>query len=183
MVSIRRRTTTLLALPAGVLLAAALLPAAVLLGAAPASAADIFVQVDPSTVQAGYLVGIRASCRENNAAGTVESPAFGRITVYPQNGFLTAAAMVPANTRPDTYRVRLSCPDGKSATTQLIVVAGGRPSHGPATGFGGTANKHPGALLLAGGVGTTALGAMLGLLAVRRRNESVRRPLPRRAGR
>jgi hypothetical protein len=166
------------------LLATALVPAGVLLGAAPASAADIFVQVNPSTVQAGYLVGLKASCRRNDQPATVESPAFGTVTVQPQAGFLTAAALVPSETRADTYRVRLSCPDGKTATTQLIVVAGDRPWHGPATGFGGTAGEHPGALLLAGGLGTTALGLLLGFVALRRRNGPLaRRPMQGPAGR
>lgn len=141
----------------------------VLLGAAPAHADDVFVQVNPSTVQAGFLVGIRASCSDNSSPATVDSEAFGRVTVQPQDGALTAAALVPENTRPDTYRVRLNCPDGKSASTNLIVVAAGRPTRGPATGFGGTAGEGPGGFLLAGGVGATALGLALGLVALRRR--------------
>jgi hypothetical protein len=157
----------LLATAAAVLLG----PAAVIgLNPAPAWAADVFVQVNPSTVQAGFMVGIRASCSENTAPATVESPAFGTVTAQPQDGVLTAAALVPENTDAGTYRVKLNCPDGRNATTMLNVVAAGRPERGPATGFGGTAGDDgdPGGLVL-GGLATTALGAALGLVAVRRR--------------
>jgi hypothetical protein len=167
----------------GLLLAAAVVPVGVLLGAAPALAADVFVEANPSTVQAGFLVGIKASCRENNLPATVESPAFGVLTVQPQAGFLSAAAMVPADTRADTYRVRLSCPDGMTATTRLMVLGAQRPSRGPATGFGGTAGDDPGGLLLAGGLGALVLGAVLGFVTLRRRTGPPVRPLRGRAGR
>nr|MDT0657273.1 hypothetical protein [Micromonospora sp. DSM 115978] len=144
--------------------------ATVLLAASPARAADTYVQVNPSTVRAGHLVGIKASCTENNAPATVESPAFGTITVQPQNGLLTAAALVPEGTRAGSYRVRLHCPDGKSASTMLNVVAAGKPSHGPATGFGGTAGGDgTGGLLLYGGLATLLAGAVLGVVTLRRR--------------
>lgn len=143
--------------------------AAILLGASPARAGDVFVQVNPSTVEAGFMVGIKASCRTNTSPATVESPAFGTVTVQPQAGFLTAMATVPTATRADTYRVRLSCPDGASATSRLMVVGATRPSRGPATGFGGTAGEDPARLLLLGGLASTAVGAMLGLVALRRR--------------
>ena len=144
--------------------------AVTLLGPTAAHAADVFVQVNPSTVQAGFMVGIRASCSENTAPATVESSAFGTVTAQPQNGLLTAAALVPEGTQARTYRVKLNCPDGRNATTMLNVVAAGRPERGPATGFGGTAGADggPGGLVL-GGLATTALGAALGLVAVRRR--------------
>lgn len=144
--------------------------AAVLLGAAPARAGDVFVQVNPSTVEAGFLVGIKASCTDNTLPATVESPAFGTVTVQPQGGQLTAAAMVPAQTRAGSYRVRLDCPDGRNATTNLNVVTAKHPTRGPATGFGGGAGGDDlGGLLVGGGLAITALGAVLGVLAVRRR--------------
>ncbi|MEE6259116.1 hypothetical protein [Plantactinospora sonchi] len=149
--------------------AASVALAGILLGAAPARAADVFVQVNPSTVEAGFMVGIKASCRTNTQPATVESPAFGSVTVQPQAGFLTAVVTVPEKTSADTYRVRLSCPDGGSASTRLMVVGATRPSRGPATGFGGTAGDDPGRLLVVGGLVTTTLGALLGLVAVRRR--------------
>ena len=152
-------------------LAAVLGLGGVLLGPGPARAADVFVQVNPSTVQAGFLTGIRASCSDNSRPATVESQAFGRVTVQPQDGALTAAALVPERTRAGTYRVKLSCPDGKSASTNLIVVAVGRPTRGPATGFGGTAGGRPGGWLVTGGVAATAVGLLLGIVALRRRNQ------------
>ena len=60
-------------------------------------AADVFVQVNPSTAEPGFLVGLKASCTDNTLPATVESPAFGTVTVQPQGGLLTAAAMVPAH--------------------------------------------------------------------------------------
>jgi hypothetical protein len=162
MVSFRRRI--------GALIAGVVPLAGVLLFASPAQAADTYVQVNPSTVRAGHLVGIKASCTENNAPATVESPAFGTITVQPQNGLLTAAALVPEGTDAGSYRVRLHCPDGKSASTMLNVVAADKPSRGPATGFGGTAGgDSTGGLLLYGGLATILAGAALGVVTLRRR--------------
>ncbi|WP_422774320.1 hypothetical protein ACN28C_16510 [Plantactinospora sp. WMMC1484] len=158
----RRRTAMLCGVP--------LVLATILFPAAPAHAADIFVQVNPSTVEAGYMVGIKASCRTNTQPATVESEAFGSVTVQPQAGFLTAVAQVPESTRADTYRVRLSCPDGASGSTRLMVVGATRPHRGPATGFGGSAGDDPAGLLVAGGVASTTLGAVLGLVVLRRRN-------------
>lgn len=160
----RRRTAILCGVPLAL--------AGVLATPAPARAADVFVQVNPSTVEAGFMVGIKASCTSNTQPATVESGAFGTTTVHPQAGFLTAVASVPATTRADTYRVRLSCPDGKNASSRLIVVGATRPKRGPATGFGGSAGDDPGGLLVAGGLATTVLGAVLGLVAVRRRTRS-----------
>ncbi|MFB9236852.1 hypothetical protein ACFFWC_15030 [Plantactinospora siamensis] len=141
----------------------------VLPGAAPALAADVFVQLNPDTVQAGNLVGIRASCQDNTQPATVESGAFGTLTVQPQQNVLTAAALVPANTRAGTYRVKLNCPGGPDATASLMVLTGGQPSRGPATGFGGTAGERPGGGLLLVGLTALVLGAVFGVLALRRR--------------
>ncbi len=153
-----------------------------LLGATPSRAADVFVQVTPSTIEAGFMIGIKASCTANSTAATVESPAFGSVTAQPQAGFLTATALVPENTRADTFRVRLSCPSGRSASTQLIVIAASRPGPGPATGFGGSADdQDPADLLVLGGIATTVAGAVLGLYALRRRAAPLTaRPTPDR---
>ncbi|MFD0970907.1 hypothetical protein [Plantactinospora endophytica] len=164
----RRRTAILCGAP----LAVTTVLAAILGTPAPARAADVFVQVNPSTVEAGFMVGIKASCTSNTQPATVESEAFGTVTVQPQAGFLTAVATVPEKTRADTYRVRLSCPDGKNGSTRLMVVGATRPNRGPATGFGGSAGDDRSGLLVAGGLGSTVLGALLGLVALRRRTRS-----------
>jgi hypothetical protein len=166
MMSLHRRVGTLLALALG----------GVLLGAAPARAQTVSVEVDPSTVQAGFMVGIQASCTDNTVAATVSSGAFGTVTVQPQNGILTAAATVPANTQPGPFRVNLTCPDGKTASTTLTVTSGAVPSQGPATGFGGTAGTDLDGILLAGGLGTLVAGVVLGLYTMRGRP---RRGMPR----
>ncbi|RKR91379.1 hypothetical protein BDK92_5774 [Micromonospora pisi] len=155
---------------AGVLLAVLVAVSGVLVTPSAAWAGDIYVQLSPSTVEAGYLVGIRASCSQNTEPATVESAAFGTVTAQPQDGFLTAAALVPEGTDSGTYRVKLNCPDGRNASTQLNVVAAGRPKRGPATGFGGATGPDAGDLLLGGGIAVTLAGAVLGLIALRRRN-------------
>ena len=146
----------------------------VALGAAPAHAAAVFVELNPSTVPAGDKVGLRASCEDNLAAATVTSDAFdGAVTVRPRYGFLTATVTVPAGTRADDYRVRLRCADGEQATATLHVVARDRPARGPATGFGGSSG--PDALsgvLVAGGLAAIAGGGVRGALNLRRRRRA-----------
>ncbi|MGR6318455.1 hypothetical protein Q2K19_00525 [Micromonospora soli] len=176
MVSVTRRAALLIA-------AAACAP---LVGAAPALAgppdpsqqpppADvIFVEVSPSTVEPGFLVGIRASCRDNSVPATVVSDAFGRIQVQPQRGLLTASPMVRDRTRPGNYRVKLECPSGQTASTMLQVVERVQPSRGPATGFGGTAGSGLGGLLVPVGLALTLVGGVVGVAASRRQPRTLR---------
>ncbi|MCW3839634.1 hypothetical protein ONA70_05940 [Micromonospora yasonensis] len=137
----------------------------------------IFAEVTPSTVQPGFLVGVRASCRDNSIPAIVVSDAFGRVQVQPQRGLLTASPMVNERTRPGNYRVKLECPSGQTASTMLQVVKqvgtdpprSPWPSRGPATGFGGTAGGHgPGRLLVPVGLALTVAGAVVGVAASRR---------------
>ncbi|MGC4748587.1 hypothetical protein ACLQ28_23485 [Micromonospora sp. DT201] len=136
----------------------------------PAPPVDIFVEVSPSTVQPGYLVGIRASCRDNSVGATVVSDAFGAVGVQPQNGLLTAAPMVRERTRAGNYRVKLECRDGETASTMLQVVkkVPSYPSRGPATGFGGGSDGMTDTLLLPGGAALTITGLILAVMALRR---------------
>lgn len=164
-----RRSTVPAALAAAVLgMPVALAPAA------PAQAAAVFVETNPSTVPAGDEIGLRASCEDNLTAATVDSEAFGSVTVSPRYGFLTATVRVPARTKADDYRVRLSCPGGQSATSQLHVIARDRPSRGPATGGGGTAGGSTAPLLLGGGLTAMAGGLLLGIMHLRRRRTGLR---------
>jgi hypothetical protein len=128
----------------------------------------VFVEVTPSTVEAGYLVGLRASCRDNSVPAIVISDAFGRVQVHPQYGLLTASPMVNQRTRPGNYRVKLECPSGQTASTMLQVVKAVKPSRGPATGFGGTAGTGSGKLLVPFGLALTVAGAVVGVAAARR---------------
>jgi hypothetical protein len=144
----------------------------------PAPSVDIFVEVSPSTVQPGYLVGIRASCRDNSVGATVVSDAFGAVGVQPQRGVLTAAPMVRERTRPGNYRVKLECRDGETASTMLQVVKkvpSPQPSRGPATGFGGSSGGMTGKLLLPGGAALTIAGLILAVVAMRRPRAAARR--------
>ncbi|SBT39427.1 hypothetical protein GA0070621_0674 [Micromonospora narathiwatensis] len=172
-------TAPLLAAPALAGPPAAAPPPAVLTAAEPAPdppdqgqqqpPADlIFVEVTPSTVEAGFLVGLRASCRDNSVPAIVISDAFGRVQVQPQRGLLTASPMVNERTRAGNYRVKLECPSGQTASTMLQVVKAVRPSRGPATGFGGTAGTGFGKLLVPVGLALTVAGAVVGVAAARR---------------
>lgn len=147
-------------------------------GTQPPPADVIFVEVTPSTVEPGFLVGIRASCRDNSVPAIVVSDAFGRIQVHPQHGLLTAAPMVKERTRPGNYRVKLECPSGQTASTMLQVVKRVLPSRGPATGFGGTAGIGTGGLLVPIGLALTVAGAVVGVVASRR-PRTVRGAAPR----
>lgn len=166
----------LAASPSGAAAALAAVAAAPQPGGPPGGApqpgpVDIFVEVSPSTVQPGYLVGIRASCRDNSVGATVVSDAFGAVGVQPQRGVLTAAPMVRERTRPGNYRVKLECRDGETASTMLQVVkkvASPQPSRGPATGFGGGAGGTTGKLLLPVGAALTITGLVLAVVALRR---------------
>jgi hypothetical protein len=146
--------------------------------AAPARAGQggVFVQANPNTIQAGYQVGILASCGEGLNPAKVESRAFGEITLNPSQGtrFLSGSATVPSDTRPDEYKVDLHCANGSTATTDLFVLGMARPTRGPSTGGGGTAtadgpmdNLAP---VLIGGASAVAVAVGLGLLFTRRRS-------------
>jgi len=141
-------------------------------GAAPASAAAIFVETNPSTVPAGDEIGVRASCTDNLASATVSSDPFGQVTVEPSFGFLTATTRVPAQTKPGDYQVNLRCPDGQTATSVLHVVAKVTPTQGPATGFGGAAPGGSAPLMIGGGLAAIAAGLVLAVMSRRRRRLS-----------
>jgi hypothetical protein len=137
-----------------------------------------FLELTPSTVEAGYIVGIKASCTdadddppEDTEPATVESSAFGEVTVEPQFGYLTGAVTIPADTRARTYRVVLDCPGlfTDRPDVSLNVLNDTRPSRGPATGFGGTAGDDDSTLLVTGGGVALAAGLALAMVTLRRR--------------
>ncbi|HYN96419.1 MAG TPA: hypothetical protein VES42_21470, partial [Pilimelia sp.] len=129
------RTVSLLALAVPAVAVAA--PAAAAPLRATAAEADVFVEVNPSTIEAGERVGIRASCTDNTRNAVVRADVFGRVTVHPRGDFLVATADLRDTLLADTYTVRLECPNGDRATASLHVVSRTRPEQGPATGFGG----------------------------------------------
>lgn len=183
---------------AAALVMLALVGVFVLAARTPAHAGDnVFVEVNPSTVQAGHRVDLRASCdRRNDRQAEVTSDAFGRVLLRPadersrtrpdqgrdgtgedgtggnraDSGFLTGAVTVPDGTRPGDYPVDLRCPNGNRASTVLTVLNMTQPSKGPATGGGGTAGgRNTGPLLLVGGLVVATVAAGLGLFGGRRR--------------
>lgn len=150
----------------------ALTGAFVLPAAAPARAGEnTFVEVTPSSAQAGTRVSIRASCgNDNNRQASVQSDAFGRVMLRPDNGFLTGAVTIPGNKQPGDFPVNLRCQNGNTATTTLTVLSMEQPSKGPATGGGGTAGGRGfGSLLLVGGLAAVAVAAGFGAFGDRRR--------------
>jgi hypothetical protein len=150
-------------------LAALVLGLPILIDAAPASAAAVFLEINPSTVPAGDEVGLRASCDDNLKSATVSSTVFGSVTVTPQFGFLTATKRISSTIRPGDYRVELLCPDAKTASATLHVVAKVEPARGPATGGGGTATDRYAPAMITGGLLVFAAGGVLGVLSLRRR--------------
>jgi hypothetical protein len=195
-----------------VVVGAAAAAGTVLLSGAPARAGGAWIELSPSTVQAGEGVAIKASCEDNlkqdeakpggaaapdqghaapdQASGgapsgggpddqtgqrppeaKVTSKAFGEVPLISQWGFLVGDAIVPGDTREGDYDVKLSCANGKNATTRLHVIGNVRPTHGPHTGGGGLAGSDGGSgtLTLAGGLATVVASAGLAVALRRRR--------------
>jgi hypothetical protein len=152
-----------------VLAAAALSLFVLFLTPSTAVATTIFVETNPSTARAGDEIGVRASCSDNLKAATVKSAPLGTLTVFPKYGFLTTTVTVPAETKAGDYPVDLTCPDGKTATSTLHVVAKIVPSRGPATGGGGSAPDRHAASFIGGGLAAIAAGLVLAVLTLRRR--------------
>ena len=120
--------------------------------AEPAHAAGASVEVSPSPVAAGSTVTVRAVCINDTTSAKVASTAFGTVTVRPgAGGMLTAQVRVPSRTREGTYQVTLTCPNGSSATTTVLVLSSSQPdmSTGPHTGGG---------FLATGGAGGSSSG-------------------------
>lgn len=158
--------------PSAVLSVLGLVAAFVLMTVTPARAGqNVFVEVTPNPAQAGSRVSIRASCDNNNdRQAQVNSDAFGRVMLRPDNGFLTGAVTIPGNKQPGDYPVDLRCSNGNTASTQLTVLNMAQPSKGPATGGGGTAGgRGSGSLLLVGGLAAVAVVAGFGAVGSRRR--------------
>jgi len=150
--------------------AAFMLGTAVLfLTGSPAAAVGVFVETTPSTARAGDEVGVRASCTENLKPATVVSVPLGKLTVSPRYGFLTTTAKLPTTTRTGDYKIILTCPDGKKASSTLHVVAKVEPSRGPATGGGGTAPGRSAPALIGGGLAAIVAGMVLAVVNLRRR--------------
>ncbi|WP_433533457.1 hypothetical protein ACQPYA_10590 [Micromonospora sp. CA-263727] len=130
---------------------------------------NVFIEVSPGTVEPGHLVGLKASCQDNSVGAIAVSDAFGRVAVQPQRGLLTGTAQVKERVLPGSYRVKLECRGGETASTMLQVVRTVKPSRGPATGFGGGAGGVASGLLLPGGLALTIAGMVVWIVATRRR--------------
>jgi len=149
--------------------AAAMTGAFALPAAAAARGAEVFVEVTPSTVQAGDQVEIQGSCDGNDRQASVRSDAFGRASLRPDNGLLTGTATIPDRKPPGTFDVVLTCRNNATANTTLTVVNMSKATRGPATGGGGTAGGSVSPLVLTGGLGAVAVGAGVALIVRGRR--------------
>lgn len=146
--------------------------ATLLVGPAPAHADTVFIEVNPSTILAGYAVSLRASCGSTVNPAKAQSDAFGTVTLQPENHFLIGQATVPANKAARGYPVRLTCATGGSATTTLWVIsATSHPTKGPNTGGGYFANRGGtgGTVMIASGLTAVGAGGVLAVWAMRRR--------------
>jgi hypothetical protein len=131
---------------------------------------EVFLELSPSTVQAGHKVAIRAGCGDDKKPAKVRSRAFDDLELIRQDGtkLFTGTTTVPNDTRPGDYRVRLRCDNGAGASAKLHVLNMARPERGPDTGGGGTAaadadtrSGPPGLLtagLVAAGIGAVLFG-------------------------
>ncbi|MEV0274092.1 hypothetical protein AB0H43_35420 [Hamadaea sp. NPDC050747] len=148
--------------------------ATLLLGpATPAHADTVFIEVNPSTILAGYQVALRGSCGANPNQAKATSTAFGTVTMTPEKGFLIGSATIPSDKKPAGYSVKLTCASGSTATTTVWVIsASSTPTKGPNTGGGYLAHHGGGGTaLLAGGLAAVAAGGALAFWTARRRRE------------
>lgn len=146
--------------------------ATVLLGPAPARADTVFIEVNPSTINAGFSVSLRASCGSTVNPATAKSDAFGVVTLMADKNFLVGTATVPSDTKPHGYPVKLTCASGSTAVTTLWVINPTKPTRGPNTGGGALAHQSNGTALMAGGAAAICAGAGLAVLTLRRRRAS-----------
>jgi hypothetical protein len=138
-------------------------------GGEPARAEGTWIQVNPSTVQAGERVEIKASCAQKIDEAKAVSKAFGEVILVPQYDSLTGQASVAREVREGDYEVKLICAKSGHAETKLRVIGYSRPDHGPHTGGGGLAGGGDGTVALAGGLATIAAGGALAVALRRRR--------------
>jgi hypothetical protein len=146
-----------------------------------ANAGGVWIEVTPTTVDAGSIVALRADCGDNSVPATVTSKAFGTVTVQPFVNLLTAEVEVPAQTKEGHYEVNLACRSGSTASASLWVGKGSNgptaepeSSIGPHTGGGFLANRGRSGLTgpeiwLIGGAGALVAAGALGAITVRRR--------------
>lgn len=143
---------------------------AALTAAGPAYASGEWVEVKPSTVQAGFAVTVTANCGDNLTPAKIRSDAFGEQLALPQNGVLSTVMTVPRDKKPGSFTVKVTCPNGRMATTKLHVLAMPAPPRGPDTGGGGlVGGTDPGQGLLVAGLATLVAGGVLGFVRMRRR--------------
>lgn len=155
------------------------------------SAAGVWVQVSPGTIEAGNNVTVRADCGDNSNPATVSSKAFRTLTLEPWNTLLQGEASVPVSVESGTYDVRLTCRTGSTATTTLSVISAGhktQPTLGPHTGGGflagssGSATEQgeaPRLWLIAGLTALVAAGAV-GIATLQRGHRRRRAPVRNR---
>jgi hypothetical protein len=130
--------------------------------------------VVPSSATPGSRVTFAVSCSSMNATSATF---FGQTLGLPEqipmeagaaDGDFVVTVTLPASIRPGVYRPDIDCSDGTSATARLTVT--GFPAAGGAQTGDGTTSTQTNNGLVAAGLGLTAVGAICGGIALRRRS-------------
>jgi hypothetical protein len=176
-------------LSAGLLLAGLLSSPGLLLAiaaptAGPAAAAtgnqpgQTVASVVPSSATPGSRVTFAVTCASSDATSAT---LFGQTLGLPEqipmeagaaDGDFVLTVSLPAGIRSGGYRVTIDCSDGTSTTARLTITA--FPAAGGAQTGDGTTSTQTNTGLAAIGLGLTAVGAVCGGIALRRRSTGTR---------
>ncbi|MEU7166846.1 hypothetical protein AB0A70_19755 [Streptomyces morookaense] len=169
--------------------------------ALPAFAGDFGkLEVTPGTVQPGAEVTVNTTACGSKGHGTGDASAVGGPASFDlkpgtHKEVVVGQFMVPKNAKPGTYGIGAKCANGKEATGDLVVTAGGAPSGSPSaaassmpmpsmsaakppkggmkTGVGGTSEESGTADIVAGAA-LMAMAAAGGVWFLRRRGTGSR---------
>ena len=163
-------------------LAAPVLPAAVASASGPGSVDATTASVRPRPAIPGKEVTFTVSCASlDTAAATLLGQSFGLPALIPMNaaateGDFVVSVQLPSAVRPGSYRPRIDCSDGTTATVAMRVesvqaAAAARAAAANERTAAATPTSPLSAGLAAGGVVLMAVGALAGgsALALRRR--------------
>lgn len=154
-------------------IALALLTTVLYAGKPAAAESAIFVTVSPNPARAGFGIQLAGNCGPNVTSAKVSSAAFpSPVTLTPRSGVLRTFSVVPSRTPPRSYPVVMSCPNGETASTSLVVTHSNSTTAattmaGPQTGAGGSRDPNHSALVV--GVGIILVAGLLAWWAYRRR--------------
>jgi hypothetical protein len=170
------------ALLAPALLAPVLLPATAAYASGPGPLAATTASVQPIPAIPGALARFTVSCASlDTAAASLLGQSLGLPALIPMNaaaveGDFVVAVRLPSHVRPGSYRPRIECSDGTSASVAVRVesvqaAAAARAAAASERAAAATPTSPVGAGLAAAGIALMAVGALAGgsALALRRR--------------